>query len=88
AAKLLIRPEDIKLYDAEAENIIEGIVLKMTFLGSFCRLFVSINGLLENVLLLDLPHKLLLRDAIREQSPIKLAIAPKDIRYFLEPTHA
>jgi len=88
AAKLLIRPEDIKLYDAEAENIIEGIVLKMTFLGSFCRLFVSINGLLESVLLLDLPHKVLLRDAIREQSPIKLAIAPKDICYFLEPTYA
>jgi len=88
SAKLLIRPEDIKLYDAEAENIIEGTVLKMTFLGSFCRLLVAINGLLDDTLLLDLPHKLLMRDTIDAGSLIKLAIAPKDIRYFLGETHA
>lgn len=82
--KLLIRPEDIKLYTPEIEsvNILEGYVLKITFLGSFCRLLVRINGLLEDRLLVDLPHKILMHEKTKEGSLIKLSISPKDICYF------
>ncbi|AFL69254.1 putative 2-aminoethylphosphonate ABC transporter ATP-binding protein [Sulfurospirillum barnesii] len=91
AIKLLIRPEDIKLYDDtrnDEGNILEGDVLKVTFLGSFCRVLMRIRGLLEDTLLLDLPHKALVKGVIQEGSFLKLCIASGDIFYFRDEENA
>jgi len=81
--KLLVRPEDIKLSPepATCENILEGDVLKVTFLGSFCRLEMSIKGLLEDRLIVDVSHKSLLKHAIGEGSLLKIGIASEDLCY-------
>jgi iron(III) transport system ATP-binding protein len=81
--KLLVRPEDIKLSPepGACENILEGDVLKVTFLGSFCRLEMSIKGLLEDRLIVDVSHKNLLKYAISEGSLLKIGIASEDLCY-------
>jgi len=86
--KLLVRPEDIKPYQESYEevNIIEGDVLKVTFLGSFCRILMSIKGLLEEQLLFDIPHKMIKQFAIKEGNALQLGIFPSDICYFKD-TH-
>lgn len=88
--KLLVRPEDIKLYyeTYEEVNVLEGDVLKVTFLGSFCRVLMSIKGLLEDTLLLDLPHKALVKGTIEEGSSLRLCITPSDVCYFMDEEHA
>ena len=88
--KLLVRPEDIKLHyeTYEEVNIIEGDVLKVTFLGSFCRVLMSVRGLLKDSLLIDLPHKALVKGTIQEGSLLKLCIAPSDVCYFMDEENA
>jgi len=88
--KLLVRPEDIKFYydTYEEINIIEGDVLKVTFLGSFCRILMNVRGLLEDTLLIDVPHKALVKGTIQEGSLLKLCIAPNDICYFMDEENA
>ncbi len=88
--KLLVRPEDVKLYvdTYEEMNILEGDVLKITFLGSFCRVLISIKGLLEDRLLVDMSHKMLSQHRVKEGSLLKLSIAPSDICYFTDEVHA
>ena len=82
--KLLVRPEDIRIYHESLDemNIIEGDVTKITFLGSFCRIIMTIKGLLEDTLFLDIPHKVLIKGHIKEGSALRLCIAPNDICYF------
>lgn len=88
--KLLVRPEDIKLYYETYEelNIIEGSVLKVTFLGSFCRVLMNVKGLLEDTLLLNIPHKALVQGTIQEGSVLKFCIDPSDICYFMDEDNA
>jgi len=88
--KLLVRPEDIKPYQESYEevNIIEGNVLKITFLGSFCRILMSIKGLLEEQLLFDVPHKMIKHFTIKEGNALQLGIFPSDICYFKDTSNA
>jgi iron(III) transport system ATP-binding protein len=81
--KLLVRPEDVKLSpDPDiCENILEGDVVKVTFLGSFCRLQMSIRGLLEDYLIVDVSHKNLIKHSIDEGSLLKIGIASEDLCY-------
>jgi len=90
AMKLLVRPEDVKVCSESSEeaNIVEGDVLKVTFLGSFCRVLVKVKGLLEDSLLVDMSHKIVSLHAIREGSLLKLCIASGDICYFVDEAHA
>lgn len=88
--KLLVRPEDIKPYQESYEevNIIEGDVLKVTFLGSFCRILMNIKGLLEEQLLFDVPHKMIKQYSIKEGNALQLGIFPSDICYFKDTLNA
>ena len=82
-ARLLVRPEDIKI-GTKSENILEGKVLKITFLGSFCRLEVSVTGLFEDKLIVDIAHKFLAKEHIKEECVINLSISSCDICYFVD----
>ncbi len=84
--KLLVRPEDVKLLDekddANDENILEGTVISVTFLGSYCRAQVQIKGLLEDRLLVDLSHKETSGKKIEQGSALKLLVKSEDIHHF------
>jgi iron(III) transport system ATP-binding protein len=90
AMKLLVRPEDVKVCSETYEemNIVEGDVLKVTFLGSFCRVLLKVKGLLEDSLLVDMSHKMVSLYLVSEGSLLKLCIAPSDICYFVDEAHA